>query len=42
VVNGMRVLQDRKLLTLELQAVLHKAEEMSQKVLSWLSWPLPS
>jgi len=42
VVNGMLVMQDRKLLTLELQAVLHKAEEMSQKVLSWLSWPLPS
>ena len=42
VVNGMLVMQDRKLLTLELQAVLHKAKEMSQKVLSWLSWPLPS
>ena len=38
-INGKLVMEDRKLLTLDLQEVLRKAKEMSQKVLSWLSPP---
>jgi 5-methylthioadenosine/S-adenosylhomocysteine deaminase len=38
-INGKLVLEDRRLLTLDLQEVLQKAKEMSKKVLSWLSPP---
>ena len=38
-INGKLVMEDRKLLTLDLQEVLRKAREMSRKVLSWLSPP---
>jgi 5-methylthioadenosine/S-adenosylhomocysteine deaminase len=38
-INGKLVMEDRKLLTLDLQEVLHRAKEMSKKVLSWLSPP---
>jgi 5-methylthioadenosine/S-adenosylhomocysteine deaminase len=36
-INGKLVMEDRKLLTLDLQNVLGMAEEMSKKVISWLS-----
>ena len=36
-INGKVVMEDRKLLTLDLQEVLRSAREMSKKVLSWLS-----
>jgi 5-methylthioadenosine/S-adenosylhomocysteine deaminase len=36
-INGKLVMEDRKLLTLDLGEVLHRAEDMSKKVLSWLS-----
>jgi len=36
-INGKLVMEDRKLLTLDLREVLRHAEEMSKKVLSWLS-----
>jgi 5-methylthioadenosine/S-adenosylhomocysteine deaminase len=36
-INGRLVMEDRKLLTLDLREVLRRAEEMSKKVLSWLS-----
>jgi 5-methylthioadenosine/S-adenosylhomocysteine deaminase len=36
-INGKLVMEDRKLLTLDLQDVLRNAKEMSKKVLSWLS-----
>jgi 5-methylthioadenosine/S-adenosylhomocysteine deaminase len=39
IINGKLVMEDRKLLTLDLGEVLHHAEEMSKKVLSWLSTP---
>ena len=39
IVNGKLLMEDRKLLTLDLQEVLRNAKEMSQKVLSWLSSP---
>jgi hypothetical protein len=35
-------MEDRKLLTLDLQEILRKAHEMSLKVLSWLSPEMPS
>jgi 5-methylthioadenosine/S-adenosylhomocysteine deaminase len=38
-INGKLVMEDRKLLTLDLQEVLAHAQEMSKKVLSWLSPP---
>jgi 5-methylthioadenosine/S-adenosylhomocysteine deaminase len=38
-INGKLVLEDRKLLSLDLEEVLGRAEEMSQKVLSWLAPP---
>jgi len=38
-INGKLVLEDRRLLTLDLQEVLQKAKEMSRRVLSWLSPP---
>ena len=38
-INGKLVMEDRKLLTLDLQEVLHQAKEMSKKVLTWLSPP---
>ena len=38
-INGKVVMEDRKLLTLDLQEVLRSAREMSKKVLSWLSPP---
>jgi 5-methylthioadenosine/S-adenosylhomocysteine deaminase len=38
-INGKLVMEDRKLLTLDLQEILRKAQEMSLKVLSWLSPP---
>jgi len=38
-INGKLVLEDRRLLTLDLQEVIQKAKEMSKKVLSWLSPP---
>jgi 5-methylthioadenosine/S-adenosylhomocysteine deaminase len=38
-INGKLVMEDRKLLTLDLQEVLRHAKEMSKKVLSWLSPP---
>jgi 5-methylthioadenosine/S-adenosylhomocysteine deaminase len=38
-INGKLVMEDRKLLTLDLQEVLRNAKEMSKKVLSWLSPP---
>jgi 5-methylthioadenosine/S-adenosylhomocysteine deaminase len=37
VINGELVLEERRLLSLDLGEVLHQAEEMSKKVLSWLS-----
>jgi len=36
-INGKLVMEDRNLLTLDLREVLCHAEEMSKKVLSWLS-----
>jgi 5-methylthioadenosine/S-adenosylhomocysteine deaminase len=39
IINGKLVMEDRKLLTLDLEEVLHHAEEMSKKVLSWVSPP---
>jgi 5-methylthioadenosine/S-adenosylhomocysteine deaminase len=38
-INGKLVMEDRKVLTLDLQEVLRHAKEMSKKVLSWLSPP---
>jgi 5-methylthioadenosine/S-adenosylhomocysteine deaminase len=38
-INGKLVMEDRKLLTLDLQKILREAHEMSLKVLSWLSPP---
>jgi 5-methylthioadenosine/S-adenosylhomocysteine deaminase len=38
-VNGKLVMEDRKLLTLDLPEVLRDAKQMSKKVLSWLSPP---
>jgi 5-methylthioadenosine/S-adenosylhomocysteine deaminase len=38
-INGKLVLEDRRLLTLDLQEVIQNAKEMSKKVLSWLSPP---
>jgi len=38
-INGKLVMEDRRLLTLDLQEVLRKAHETSLKVLSWLSPP---
>lgn len=38
-INGKLVLEDRRLLTLDLQELLQKAKEMSRRVLSWLSPP---
>ena len=37
VINGRLVMENRKLLTLDLRDVLHRAEAMSKKVLSWVS-----
>jgi 5-methylthioadenosine/S-adenosylhomocysteine deaminase len=39
VINGRLVMEDRKLLTLDLQEVLGRAENLSRKVLSWLAPP---
>jgi 5-methylthioadenosine/S-adenosylhomocysteine deaminase len=39
VINGKLVMEDRRLLTLDLRDVLRHAEEMSEKVLSWLASP---
>lgn len=36
-IHGRLVMENRKLLTLDLQDVLRRAEDMSKKVLSWLS-----
>jgi 5-methylthioadenosine/S-adenosylhomocysteine deaminase len=36
IINGKLVMEDRTLLTLELQEVLRNAKEMSKKVISWL------
>jgi 5-methylthioadenosine/S-adenosylhomocysteine deaminase len=41
-INGKLVMEDRKLLTLDLQEVLCKAHETSLKVISWLSPAMPS
>jgi 5-methylthioadenosine/S-adenosylhomocysteine deaminase len=38
-INGRLVMENRKLLTLDVQEVLHNAVEVSKKVLSWLSPP---
>jgi len=38
-INGRLVMENRKLLTLDVQEVLHNAMELSKKVLSWLSPP---
>jgi 5-methylthioadenosine/S-adenosylhomocysteine deaminase len=38
-INGKLVMENRKLLTLDLQKVLRDATEVSKKVLSWLSPP---
>jgi len=38
-INGRLVMENRKLLTLDVQEVLHNAMEVSKKVLSWLSPP---
>jgi hypothetical protein len=40
-INGKLVMEDRKLLTLDLQEVLRNAKNMAKKVLFWLSLPLP-
>jgi 5-methylthioadenosine/S-adenosylhomocysteine deaminase len=37
VINGRLVMEDRKLLTLDLREVLGRAENLSRKVLSWLA-----
>jgi len=37
VINGRLVMEDRKLLTLDLGEVLGRAENLSRKVLSWLA-----
>jgi 5-methylthioadenosine/S-adenosylhomocysteine deaminase len=39
IINGKLVMENRKLLTLDLQKVLRDATEVSKKVLSWLSPP---
>jgi 5-methylthioadenosine/S-adenosylhomocysteine deaminase len=40
-INGKLVMEERKLLTLDLREVLLNAKEMSKKVLSWLTPPPP-